>query len=191
MDFHDTSQRLPVASTVSTRPRFSVTEHWKTEAACLKSPLLPSLPFVLPLRRYSMRRAPLTFVQIVAGDYLASTSRSRHHKHKMGRFSTGDSCAGAPFAGWWGATKDSVNASCTKKQVSGVAEILTNPMKKTGLKKRSTSQIRRQKVQISLILRCLRFAKFCWVGKHKNVIMKLTNSPTQGQPNPRKRKKKS
>ena len=33
---------------------------------------------------------------------------------------------------------------------------------------------------------CLRFAKFCWVGKHINVIMKPTNSPTQGQPNPRK-----
>ena len=25
----------------------------------------------------------------------------------------------------------------------------------------------------------LRFAKFCWVGKHINVIMKPTNSPTQ------------
>ena len=28
--------------------------------------------------------------------------------------------------------------------------------------------------------------KLCWVGKHINVIIKPTNSPTQGQPNPRK-----
>ena len=33
---------------------------------------------------------------------------------------------------------------------------------------------------------CLRHAKFCWVGKHINNIMKPTNSPTDGQPNPRK-----
>ena len=30
---------------------------------------------------------------------------------------------------------------------------------------------------------CLRFTKFCWVGKHANIIMKPTNTPTQGQPN--------
>ena len=34
--------------------------------------------------------------------------------------------------------------------------------------------------------RCLRFTKLCWVGKHVNISMKPTNSPTQGQSNPRK-----
>ena len=33
---------------------------------------------------------------------------------------------------------------------------------------------------------CLRFTKFCWVGKHINIIVKPTNSPIQGRPNPRK-----
>ena len=33
---------------------------------------------------------------------------------------------------------------------------------------------------------CLRFTKWFWVGKHVNIIMKPTNSPTLGQPNPRK-----
>ena len=50
------------------------------------------------------------------------------------------------------------------------------------------------------LLGCLRFTKFCWVGKHvniimkptniimkpTNIIMKPTNSLTQGQPNPKK-----
>ena len=36
------------------------------------------------------------------------------------------------------------------------------------------------------MIRCLRFTKLCWVGKHINIIMKPTNSPTQGQPNRRK-----
>ena len=35
-------------------------------------------------------------------------------------------------------------------------------------------------------LGCLRFTKFRWVEKHVNIIMKPTNYPTQGQPNPRK-----
>ena len=38
---------------------------------------------------------------------------------------------------------------------------------------------------------CLRSTKFCWIGKHANVIMKPTNSPTQGQPNLRKNRLKS
>ena len=33
---------------------------------------------------------------------------------------------------------------------------------------------------------CLRYSKLCWVGKRVNIIMKPTNSPSQGQPNPRK-----
>ena len=33
---------------------------------------------------------------------------------------------------------------------------------------------------------CLRFTILCWVGKHANIIMKPTNSPTQGQPKPKK-----
>ena len=33
---------------------------------------------------------------------------------------------------------------------------------------------------------CLRYTKFCWVGKNINIFMKPTNAPTQGQPNPRK-----
>ena len=33
--------------------------------------------------------------------------------------------------------------------------------------------------------------KFCWVGKHVNIMTKPTNSPTQGQPNPRKKYVKS
>ena len=35
-------------------------------------------------------------------------------------------------------------------------------------------------------LGCFRFTNFCWVGNHINIIMKPTNSPSQGQPNPRK-----
>ena len=35
------------------------------------------------------------------------------------------------------------------------------------------------------------FFKFCWVRKHVSIIMKPTNSPTQGQPNPRKLRLKS
>ena len=36
-------------------------------------------------------------------------------------------------------------------------------------------------------LGCSRLIYFCWVGKHINIIMKPTNSPSQGQqPNPRK-----
>ena len=38
----------------------------------------------------------------------------------------------------------------------------------------------------SCTIGCLRYTKFCWVGEHINVIMKPSNSPTQGQPNPRK-----
>ena len=38
---------------------------------------------------------------------------------------------------------------------------------------------------------CLWYTKFCWVGKHIDIIMKPTNSPTQGQPNPRKFRFKS
>ena len=37
---------------------------------------------------------------------------------------------------------------------------------------------------------CWRFTLFCWVGKHENMIMKPTNSPTHGQSNPRKKKVK-
>ena len=33
---------------------------------------------------------------------------------------------------------------------------------------------------------CLRFTKFCWVGKYIDIIMQPTNSPTKGQPNPGK-----
>ena len=40
-----------------------------------------------------------------------------------------------------------------------------------------------------LLVRCLRFTKFCWVRKHLNII-KPTNSPTQRQPNPRKNRLK-
>ena len=40
--------------------------------------------------------------------------------------------------------------------------------------------------QTGRLIRCLRFTKLCRVGEHINVIMKPTNSPTQGQPNPRK-----
>ena len=36
----------------------------------------------------------------------------------------------------------------------------------------------------------LRSTKFCWVGKHTSIIMKPTNSQTQGQPNPRKNRLK-
>ena len=36
----------------------------------------------------------------------------------------------------------------------------------------------------------LRSTKFCWIGKHVNIVMKPTNSPTQGQPNPRKNRLK-
>ena len=32
----------------------------------------------------------------------------------------------------------------------------------------------------------VRFTTLCWVGKHANITMKPTNSPTHGQPNPRK-----
>ena len=38
---------------------------------------------------------------------------------------------------------------------------------------------------LAVVLGCLRFIKFCWVGNHINTIMKPTNS-LQGQPNPRK-----
>ena len=41
-----------------------------------------------------------------------------------------------------------------------------------------------------LSLRCSWFTKVYWVGKHINIVMKPTNSPTQGQPNPRKMKSK-
>ena len=36
------------------------------------------------------------------------------------------------------------------------------------------------------LIGCLRFTNLCWVGQHANIIMKPTNSPTQGQPHPRK-----
>ena len=32
---------------------------------------------------------------------------------------------------------------------------------------------------------CLRYTKLCWVGKHVNMIMKPTNSPTQGPTQPK------
>ena len=34
------------------------------------------------------------------------------------------------------------------------------------------------------------YTKFCWVGKHINIIMKPSNSPSQGQTNPRKNRVK-
>ena len=34
------------------------------------------------------------------------------------------------------------------------------------------------------VIGCLRYTKLCWVAKHINIIMKPTNPPTQGQPNP-------
>ena len=43
----------------------------------------------------------------------------------------------------------------------------------------------RQEELLLLLLGCLRFTKFCWVGKHVHIIMKPTNSPTPGQPHPR------
>ena len=42
-----------------------------------------------------------------------------------------------------------------------------------------------------LAIGCWRFTKFCWVGKHINITMKPTSSPTQGQRNPRKNRLKS
>ena len=38
----------------------------------------------------------------------------------------------------------------------------------------------------TLVIGCLRFSEFCWVGKRVKTIMKPTSSPTRGQPNPRK-----
>ena len=38
---------------------------------------------------------------------------------------------------------------------------------------------------------CDIYTEFCWGGKHVNITMKPTNSPTQGQPNPRKIRFKS
>ena len=35
-------------------------------------------------------------------------------------------------------------------------------------------------------LGCFRFIKICWAGNHINISMKPTNSPTQGQHNPKK-----
>ena len=52
---------------------------------------------------------PLIFVQIIAGDLLAGTSRNWHLQHKMGRSSTGDPCVGALFAGWWGVAREGVS----------------------------------------------------------------------------------
>ena len=42
------------------------------------------------------------------------------------------------------------------------------------------------------ILGCLRCTQFCWVGKQANITinMKPSNSPTQGQSNPRKNRLK-
>ena len=37
------------------------------------------------------------------------------------------------------------------------------------------------------LLGCLRFTKFCWVGKHVNIILKPTNSP-QPKANPTQEK---
>ena len=42
-----------------------------------------------------------------------------------------------------------------------------------------------------VLIECLRYTKFCWVGKHIDIFMKPSNSPTQGQPNPRKIRLKS
>ena len=48
-------------------------------------------------------------------------------------------------------------------------------------------QTRQVNSSIMCLLRCLPFTKFCWVGKiYITISMKSTNSPTQGQPNPRK-----
>ena len=38
---------------------------------------------------------------------------------------------------------------------------------------------------------CLRYTKLCWVGKHVNMIMKPTNSPTQGPTQPKNNQGKS
>ena len=40
------------------------------------------------------------------------------------------------------------------------------------------------------IVRCLRYTKLCSDGKHVSIMMKPTNSPIQGQPNPRKNRLK-
>ena len=43
----------------------------------------------------------------------------------------------------------------------------------------------------SSVTGCLRlFTKLCWAGNNVNIIMKPFNSPTQGQPNPRKNRLK-
>ena len=39
-----------------------------------------------------------------------------------------------------------------------------------------------------LLIGCSRFVKLCWVGNNLNIIMKPSNSPTQGQPNPTQEK---
>ena len=44
----------------------------------------------------------------------------------------------------------------------------------------------RKQERVELLLGCLRYTRLCWVRKHVNATMKPTNSPTQGQPNPRK-----
>ena len=43
---------------------------------------------------------------------------------------------------------------------------------------------RNVKIICAFIVGYLRFTNFCWVGKHVNILMKPTNFPTQGQPNP-------
>ena len=43
-----------------------------------------------------------------------------------------------------------------------------------------------QVCRVGAVLECLRFTRFCWAGKHIGKFMKSTNSPTQGQPNPKK-----
>ena len=51
---------------------------------------------------------------------------------------------------------------------------------------KGTTTSERKSVQYAYRVVGIWYLQFCWVGNHINITMKPTNSPTQGQPNPRK-----
>ena len=93
----------------------------------------------------------LIFVQFIARDLLAGTSRNWHLHHNMGRSSTGDPCAGALFAGWWGAARVGVSFRFWKNSDWGVPSRFPRiRCKKRCWKKHQITQVTPQILQKSL-----------------------------------------
>ena len=91
------------------------------------------------------------------------------------------------------AQRERLQRTCAERQTAVTNEQQQRYNAHKSWKRKKTQKLQQQnttKIHTAQKIRtrtigCLRHTKFCWVGKHVNIIMKPTKSPTQGQLNPR------